>query len=78
MNPSQFKVIFILDLFGAEVLNVDAFISQRTTSKSFYNESEVLLTKNLSPERIVGALIYKGEDKTATELVLNANYKSIH
>lgn len=76
MNPSRFKVIFILDLSGAEVLNVDAFISQLITSKPFYNESEVLLTQNLSPKRIVGALIYKGEDKTAKELVLNPNYKS--
>ena len=77
MNQPRFKVIFILDLAGAEVLNVDAFISQVTHTESPYKESEVLLTQNLSPDRIVGALIYKGESDVATELVLNPNYKSI-
>jgi hypothetical protein len=75
MNQPQFKVIFIFDLAGAEVLNVDASISQITQTETLYGESEVLLTKNLSPDRIVGALIYKGDSPVASELVLNRNYR---
>jgi hypothetical protein len=77
MNRPQFKVIFIFDLAGAEVLNVDAFISQITQTETLYGESEILLEHNLSPDRIVGALIYKGDSPVATELVLNGNYRSL-